>query len=77
MALRDPMEEHLSKLGAIIDVMRIAIPKEVNAIMFLMSLPQSYEYLPTSLESLKSFDPKKLTWETVVTRLLNEELMRT
>jgi hypothetical protein len=29
--------------------------------MFLMSLPQSYEYLVTSLESLESFDPKKLT----------------
>jgi hypothetical protein len=25
---------------------------------------------------LESFDPKKLTWETVITKLLNEELMR-
>jgi len=79
MAWKDPMEEHLSKLGAIakeLDVIKIAILEEIKVIMFLMSLPQSYEYLVTFLEFLKSFDPKKLTWETVVTRLLNEELMR-
>lgn len=73
------MEEHLNKLGAIVEesnVIEIAIPEEVKVIMFLISLLQSYEYLLTSLESLESFDPKKLTWETVVTRLLNEELMR-
>jgi len=44
--------------------------------MFLMSLPQSYEYLVKFLEFLEYFDPEKLTWETVVTRSLNEELMR-
>jgi hypothetical protein len=79
MASRDFMEEHLNKLGAIVkesNVIEIAIPEEVKVIMFLMSLLQSYEYLVTSLESLKSFDLKKLTWETIVTRLLNEELMR-
>ncbi len=58
------------------DVIIIAIPKEGNVIMFLMSLHESYEYLVTSLESLESFDPKKLTWETIVTKLLNEKLMR-
>jgi hypothetical protein len=79
MASRDPMEEHLSKLGAIakeLDVIGIAIPEEIKVIMFLMNLPQSYEYLVTFLEFVESFGPKKLTWETVVTRLLNEELMR-
>ncbi len=44
--------------------------------MSLMSLPESYEVLVTSLESLESIDPNKLTWEIVATRLLNEELMR-
>jgi hypothetical protein len=28
------------------------------------------------LESLESFDLKKLTWEVVATRLLNEKLMK-
>jgi hypothetical protein len=49
------MEENLNKLGAIIeelDVIGIAIPEEVKVIMFLMNLPQNYEYLVTSLESL-------------------------
>jgi hypothetical protein len=49
------MEEHLNKLGAIaeeLDVIGIAILEEVKVIMFLMSLPQSYEYLFTSLETL-------------------------
>jgi hypothetical protein len=75
MALGDSMEEHLSKLGAIVeelDAIRVAIPKEVKVMVFLMGLPQSYEYL----ESLESFDLKKLTQEVVATRLLNEELMR-
>ncbi len=73
------MEEHLSKLGAIakeLDGIIIVILEEVKVMVFLMSLPQSYEYLVASLESLRSFDPKKLTWEVVVTRLLNEKLMR-
>jgi hypothetical protein len=78
MAFKDPMEEHLSKLGAIakeLDVIGIAILDDIKVIMFLMSLPQSYEYLVTFLEFLESFDPKKLTWETIEIRLLNEELM--
>jgi len=78
MALKDPMEEHLSKLGANakeLDVIRITILDDIKVIMFLMSLLQSYEYLVTFLEFLESFDPKKLTWETLEIRLLNEELM--
>jgi hypothetical protein len=73
------MEEHLNKLGAItkeLNVIGITIPKEVKVMVFLMSLSQSYEYLVTFLESLKSFDPKKLTWEVVVTRSLNEKIMK-
>ncbi len=79
MALGDSMEEHLSKLGAIVkelDVIGATIPEEVKVMVFLMALPQSYEYLVTFLESLESFDLKKLTWEAIATRLLNEKLMR-
>ncbi len=73
------MEEHLSKLGAIIKelhVIKATIPEKVKIMMLLMSLPQSYEYLVTFLESLESFNLKKLTQEVVTTRLLNEELMK-
>jgi len=79
LALGDSMEEHLSKLGAIVkelDVIGATIPKEVKVMVPLMGLPQSYEYLVTFLESLKSFDLKKLTWEAIATRLLNEKLMK-
>jgi hypothetical protein len=41
-----------------------------------MSLPKSCEFLVIFLESLGSINPKKITWEVVATRLLNEELMR-
>jgi len=41
-----------------------------------MSLPKSCEFLVIFLESLGSINLKKLTWEVVTTRLLNEELMR-
>ncbi len=40
----------------------------------LMSFPQSYKF--TFLKLLESIDPKKLTWEVIVIRLLNEELTR-
>lgn len=44
--------------------------------VLLMNLLESYEFLITSLESLKSIDPKKLIWEVIATSLLNEELMK-
>jgi hypothetical protein len=40
--------------------------------VLLMSLQKNYEFLITFLESLESIDPKKLAWEVVATRLLNE-----
>jgi hypothetical protein len=52
------------------------IPIEVKVMVMLMNLPESYQFLVTSLESLNSIVPKKLTWVVVTTRLLNEELMR-
>jgi hypothetical protein len=41
-----------------------------------MSLPKSCAFLVIFFESLESINPKKLTWEVLTTRLLNEELMR-
>ncbi len=46
---------------------------EVKVMVPLMSLPNSYKLLVTSYESYIS---TRLTWEVVITRLLNEELTR-
>jgi len=57
------MEQHLNKLGAMakeLDATRATIPPKVKIVVLLMSLPKSYEFLVTSLESLESIDPKKL-----------------
>jgi hypothetical protein len=57
------MEQHLNKLGAMakeLDATRATIPPKVKIVVLLMSLPESYEFLVTSLESLESIDPKKL-----------------
>jgi hypothetical protein len=73
------MEQHLNKLGAMaeeLDAIGATVPTEVKVMVLLMRLPESHEVLATSLESLESIDPNKLTWEVVASRLLNEELMR-
>ncbi len=73
------MEQHLNKLQTMakeLDAIGATIPLEVKVVVLLMSLFESYEFLVTSLESLKSINPKKLTWEIVATSLMNEELMR-
>jgi hypothetical protein len=57
------MEQHLNKFGAMVeelDVTRTTIPPKVKIMVLFMSLPESYESLVTSLESLESIDPKKL-----------------
>jgi hypothetical protein len=38
--------------------------------------PYKLQYLVTSLGFFNSFNPKKLIWEVIVTRLSNEELMK-
>jgi len=71
----DTMEQHLNKMGAMveeIDAIGTIVLVKVKVTMLLMSLPKIYEFLITSLESLESIDPKKLDWEVVATRLLNE-----
>ncbi len=49
------------------------VPHKVKVMVPLMSLPNSYKLLVTSYEIYRS---TRLTWEVVIIRLLNEELMR-
>jgi hypothetical protein len=75
----DTMEQHLNKLGAMakeLVAIGTPIPTKVKVTIMFMSLPESYQNFITSLESLQSIDPKKLTWVIIATRLLNEKLMR-
>jgi hypothetical protein len=44
--------------------------------VLLMNLPKSYEFLVTFLKSLEFNHPKKLPWEVITTKLLNEKFMR-
>lgn len=69
------MEQHFNKLGAMvekIDAIETIVLVEVKLMVLLMNLSKHYEFFITSLESLESTDPKKLAWEVVATRLLNE-----
>jgi hypothetical protein len=75
MNLGDTVEEHLNKLGAMVEkinAIKIIVLVEVKVMVLLMSLQKNYEFLITSLESPESNDPKKLAWEVVTTRMLNE-----
>lgn len=71
------MEEHLNKLGTMVkelDTIGASIPPKVMVMVLLMSLLESYKF--TFLKLLKSIDPKKLTWEVIAIKLLNEKLTR-
>jgi hypothetical protein len=73
------MEQHLNKLGPMaekLDAIGALILAEVKVMVMLMSLPESYQFLIMSLESLESINPKKITWAVVATMLLNEKLMK-
>jgi hypothetical protein len=75
----DTMEQHLNKLGAMakkLVAIGTPIPIEVKVMVLLMHLLESYQFFVTSLESLESIDPNKITWVVITTRSLNEELMR-
>jgi hypothetical protein len=57
------MEQHLNKLGAMakkLDAIGTPVLAEVKVMVMLMSLPESYQFLLTSLESLEFINPKKL-----------------
>jgi hypothetical protein len=69
------MEQHVNKLGAMVeelDGIGVTILHKIKVMVLLMSLPKSYQYLITTLETLK---PKDCTWDDVSSRLFNEELM--
>ncbi len=77
ISLSNMMEEHLNKLGTMVkelDTIGAPIPPKVMAMVLLMNLPESYKF--TFLKLLESIDPKKLTWEVIAIRLLNDKLTR-
>jgi hypothetical protein len=57
------MEPHLNKLGAMakeLDAIGATILPEVKVMVFLMNIPESYEFIVIFLESLESINPKNL-----------------
>lgn len=44
--------------------------------VLMMNFLKSYNIWVTSLGFLDSFNPKKIIWEVIVTRLSNEEFMK-
>jgi predicted metal-dependent TIM-barrel fold hydrolase len=75
MNSNETMEQHVNKLNIIVeelDAIRAKVPPKVKVLIFLMSIPNSYQLLVMSLESYES---TKLIWEVVTTRLLNEKFM--
>jgi len=71
----DTMEVHLNKLATManeLEAIEATILDEVKMMVLLKSLPNNYQNLITTLETLRLID---WTWD-VSTRLLNEELMK-
>ncbi len=76
MSSSETMEQHLNKLNMMakeLEAIETKVPLEVKVMVFLSSLLDSYKFLIMSLEFYES---TKLTWEVVITKLFNEELMR-
>jgi len=76
MNFSETMEQHINKLNEMakkLKAIETKVPLKVKVMVFLLSLLDSYKFLVTSLESYES---TKLTWEVVITRLFNQELMR-
>ncbi len=76
MSSSETMEHYVNKLNGMVEECNAIGAKvffEVKVMMPFMNLPNSYKLLVTSYESYES---TRLTWEVVITRLLNEELMR-
>ncbi len=70
------MEQHINKLNVMVEELEAIETKvlfKVKVMVFLLNLLDSYKFLVTSLEFYES---TKLTWEVVITKLFNEELMR-
>ncbi len=76
MNFNETMEQHINKLNVMAEefkAIETKMPFKVKVMVFLLSLLDSYKFLVTSLESYES---TKLTWEVVIIRLFNQELMR-
>ncbi len=74
MSSSETMEHYVNKLNGMVEECNAIGAKvllEVKVMVPLMNLPNSYKLLVTSYESYES---TRLTWEVVITRLLNEEL---
>ncbi len=70
------MEQHLNKLGVMVDeldTIEATIPEVVKMMVLLMNLLVNCQTLITSLESFKVEDQK---WYDVNIRLLNEGLVK-
>jgi len=75
MGPTDTMEVHLNKLTTMVDeleAIEAIVSDEVKVMVHLISLPNSYQNLITTLETLWLVDRTS----DVSTRLLNEELMK-
>jgi hypothetical protein len=76
MNFSETMEQHINKLNVMakeLEAIVTKVPLKVKVMVFLLSLLNSYKFLIMSLESYES---TKLTWEVVITRLFNQELIR-
>jgi hypothetical protein len=61
------MEQHANKLGAMVEeinAIKATILDKIKVMVLFMSLPKSYQYLITMLETLK---PKYFIWDNVST----------
>ncbi len=76
MSSNETMEQHVNKLNGMVkecNAIGVKLRPEVKVMVPFMSLPNSYKLLVTSYEFYES---TRLTWEVVITKLLNEELTR-
>jgi hypothetical protein len=70
----DTMDEHLNKLGAIVeelDTIGVSILAKLTVI--LMNLFENYQFLITFPKLIKSTNPTKVNWEVIAMKLLNED----
>jgi hypothetical protein len=69
----DTMEEHLNKLGAIVEELdAIGVPILTKVKVIFMNLFESYQFFVTSPKLIKSINLAKLNCEVIAMKLLNE-----
>ncbi len=68
------MEEHLNKLGAIVEELdAIGVPISAKVKVIFMDLLESYQFFVTSPKLIKSINLTKVNWEVITMKLLNED----